>query len=135
MADYQKCAKAVKSDEHWFYDDSLGGYLNAYDWKPYIDFLDQNRDKSFLEEYWGIASAYLHRHTDWKVDSVIHAFNKTREECKQRIQDKDYIITSSISSDWTFWNLAQNYWFYEEVFHNYDFCFSVANSIFVWKKT
>ena len=134
MTDYQKRAKLVQNNEHWFYEASLGGYLNTYDWKSYIEFLNQNRDKSFLEEYWGIASAYLHRHTDWKVDSVIHAFNKTREECKQRIQDKDYIITSSISSDWTFWNLAQNYWFYEKVFHNYDFCFSVANSIFVWKK-
>lgn len=131
--EYRNHANAIKDNNAYFYAASLGGYLPV-EWKAYLDFLDENRNKSFLEEYWGIASAYLHRNSDWKVDSVIHAFNKTREESSGRIMNKDYIITSSSSLHWTFWNLAQNYWLYEKVFHGYDFLFSVSDSIFVWKK-
>ena len=132
MIHYQKDANSVNNSSY-FFDESLGGYLSV-EWKPYLTFLDENRNKSFLEEYWGVTSAYLHRNSDWKVDSVIHAFNKTRDDSSKKILNKDYIITSSDAYEWTFWNLAQNYWFYEYIFHNYDFLFSVYNSIYVWKK-
>ena len=133
MIDCHKRANELKNSNDYFYEASLGGYLPA-SWKPFLVFLDENRNKSFLEEYWGIASAYLHRNSDWKVDSVIHAFNKTREDSSHKILDKDFIITSSSAMDWTIWSISQNYWFYKEVFHNYDFCFSVSDTVFVWKK-
>ena len=131
--EFQKIEKKLKRDKKFFYEASLGGYLSV-DWQSYLSFWDKNKDKSFLEEYWGIASAYLHRNSDWKVDSVIHAFNNTRKESLEKILNKDYIITTNSSIMWSYWSLTQNYWFYEKVFHNYDFCFKVANRVYVWKR-
>ena len=72
---YSSLKNGVASNNNYFFVSDLGGFLHN-DWKAYLNFIRQNRDKTVLEEYWGLWSSFSKSQSPWAVDSVIHALGK-----------------------------------------------------------
>src|SRR5690606_17246588 len=93
------------------------------------------RDKTILEEYWGLWSAMHSKPSLWPVDSVIHALGNVRGIAKATIPSADLVTSTRywISPEWQPWNLSQNFWFYEPLFSNWEPIFFSPTTV-VWKK-
>ena len=128
--------KFINSHAGFTYVDSFGGYLSN-EYSEYIDFVKVNlKNQKFVEEYYGLASAYLNVKPVWKVDSVIHVLgNKLRLDSERKIDSVDYVITTRrLSEDsWQSWSFTQNYWFYKKVLQEFKPVYHGPLTI-IWKR-
>lgn len=131
---YLLAKKTRAQDNAKIYIKELGGYLSK-DFSDYVDFARNNKSSVVLEEYWGIFSAINKSFSSWPVDSVIHALGAMRGRAKDSIRDADLVVTTryKLSTDWQPWNLSQNYWFYDELFKNWEIVTQSPTTI-IWKR-
>lgn len=132
--DYVTLLSAVKNDTEKFYVEELGGYMGS-EWRDYVQLARTNRNKSVVEEYWGVWSAINKKISLWPVDSVIHALGSVREEAGSKLSGADIIISTryATSTRWQPWILSQNFWFYDELFLQWEPTV-VSPTTVVWKK-
>ena len=128
--------KFISNQTEFSYIDSYDGYLS----NEYIDYLafvkDNLKNHNFVEEYYGLASAYFNIKPLWKVDSVIHVLgNKLRADSSNVLNSVDYVITSRYVSGgtWVLWSFTQNYWFYKKVLQEFKPVFYGPQTI-IWKR-
>jgi hypothetical protein len=116
------------------YVDELGGYL-PNDWRPYLDATRDPQLQPIVEEYWGISSAVSGSPSQWKVDSVIHALGSLRQQSRNSLESARTIVSSrySASPDWQPWSVSYNYWFYEELFRNWEVEYVTPKTV-MWRK-
>jgi hypothetical protein len=116
------------------YVDELGGYL-PNTWSPYLEASRDPQRQPIVEEYWGIASAVSGNPSQWKVDSVIHALGDLREESGIGLKNAETIVSSrySTSPDWQAWSVSYNYWFYQELFRNWEVEYVTPKTV-MWRK-
>lgn len=117
---FRSAISDAKKDVTRFYVPELGGYLGK-EWKEYIDLAKQTNETGVFEEYWGIWSATRRSFSAWPVDSVIHALGETRTKAASELQTAKLIITTreDAFSGWVGWNMSQNYWFYQNLLHEW----------------
>ncbi|MEI7973007.1 MAG: hypothetical protein WCH11_01420 [Bdellovibrio sp.] len=135
QADRLVVAKSLrsKSQEKMFVEE-LGGYLpSTFD--SYVDLARAQKGKPVFEEYWGIFSAITKSFSPWPVDSVIHALGKVRDVGQRFLSRVDLVITTrfQLSMGWQPWNLTQNFWFYDNLFKEWDIYF-VSPTTIVWSR-
>ncbi len=108
--DYQE--KSFPKNDNYKYIQEFNGFLNS-ELIPYLDFIEKNKNKPIIEEYWGLWSAYTRKKSLWPVDSVIHALGSVKNITRKEMDnDISYIVTTRLRSRWVPWNLSLNYWFY-----------------------
>jgi hypothetical protein len=133
---YHEIFKIMRKDNlRYFYVPELGGYLDSA-WYDYIAYIKAHQDKTAVEEYSGIWSAFLKKPSIWPVDSAIHALGEVRQVAEQALREKaDVVITSArvVSNEWLDWNVSANYWLYKTLFEFYTPVFYAPTTI-VWEK-
>ena len=119
--EYRNLLISHERDSSKFYVTEFGLYLNS-EWKEYIDFSRENREKNVIEEYWGLWSALNRSFPEWPVDSSIHALGKVRKRAKESLSRADIIISTryKTSTTWQPWNLTMNFWFYDELISRWE---------------
>ncbi len=112
----------------------LGGYIGK-EWKNYLHFARENKDKKLNEEYYGIWSALNNKVSSWPVDSIIHALGDVRNHVKALVPSAELITTTKYSASygWQPWNFVENYWFYDELIRNWSPILTSPMTI-VWEK-
>lgn len=129
----------MQNDPTFFFVPELGGYLESNGFSPdqrYIDFIRAHKDKTTVEEYFGIWSAVLKKNSIWPVDSAIHALGDTRRTAEKALREKaDIVVTSSrwLAEDWLSWSQSTNYWLYKILLESYTPTFYTMTTI-VWEK-
>lgn len=127
----------IANNEDYVYVDSFGGYLSK-EYSRYLDFVRTNlNNKKFVEEFYGLASAYFNIKPLWKVDSVIHVLgSKLRTDSLKAIDSVDYAITTRRIADESYqsWTFTENYWFYKTILQNFKPVFYGPLTI-VWQRT
>lgn len=121
VINYVEYKRAVKNDANLFYSQKLGGYLPLA-WKEHLELAPQKGNLNFIEEYWGLWSAYSSKRVKTKVDAAIHALGKERSNFASALnQLPSFVVTSSLEAGahWQAWSLSANYWFYEILFRHY----------------
>lgn len=125
----------VEKNENFFFVSELGGYLNKKN-QGTVEYVRKNKSLVFLEEYSGIPMAILKQKPITNVDSIIHAMGKKRYSFRQEVEkNKADIVTSSnpVKTAWINWNMAQNWYFYKNLFLNYQIDYKGSRLLF-WKK-
>jgi hypothetical protein len=134
MWQYKTSLAEAKNDSNRFFVPELGGYLGL-EWKEYLNLVRQTETEHVVEEYWGLWSAVRRIFPPWPVDSVIHAFGRTREVAIEKLQSAKVIITTRYSAapEWQPWNLSQNFWLYDELLTNWT-PYALSPTTIVWRK-
>jgi hypothetical protein len=124
----------LSANPQMVYVDELGGYLPKQ-WGPYLEVSRDPRRQPIVEEYWGISSAVSGSRSQWKVDSVIHALGDLRQESQSGLADARTIVSSRFwtSPDWQAWSVSYNYWFYKELFRNWE-VENITPKTVMWRK-
>jgi len=123
-----------RADRIMVFVEELGGYIEPV-FKDYIEFIKENRDKKWVEEYFGIWGATIRRNPDVDVDAMIHALGKDqRESVLKALADADFVTTTHWSNMWTKWNFRQNFWFYDQLIGNFT-PYYLSPTTLVWKRT
>jgi hypothetical protein len=131
---YQAAKAANQADASQMYVNALGGFLPR-NYANYIQLAHQKKKSLIVEEYWGILSAASRSFSPWPVDSVIHALGKTRQQAADALDKADLVTTTRyrLSIYWQPWNLSQNYWLYDQLFHHYDVT-GISPTTVIWQK-
>ena len=131
---YSRELDNVQNNDEFYYVNEFGGYLNV-EWRKYIEFMKQNKNKHVIEEYWGLSSALNKTFSSWPVDSAIHALGDVRKKSAQSLAEADYIVTTK-TVDFSIWqhgSVSQNFWFYKELYLEWEPVLSTPNTT-LWKK-
>ena len=134
--EYDHKRKSLDRDQRFIFISELGGFIDKKNQKT-IEYIRKNKDLIFLEEYSGIPMAIVKQKPITNVDSIIHAMGRKRDSFHKNIkEDKIDIITSTNpeSSPWMNWNMAQNWYFYKNLFINYEIDYKGYRILF-WKKS
>ena len=122
-------------DSERFFVPELGAFLGVV-WREYIEIVRQSKDSHVVEEYWGLWSATQKEFkSTWPVDSVIHAFGRTKETLVASIEAADRIVSTRhlASPEWQSWNLSQNFWFYDKLLTSWT-PYKVSPTTIIWRK-
>lgn len=131
---YYRKLNNTQNNDQLYYVTELGGYLSI-EWKSYLEFIKHNKNKYIIEEYWGLSSALNKTFSSWPVDSAIHALGDVRKKSAQSLVEADYIVTTKTIgfSIWQPWSVSQNFWFYKELYLEWEPILNSPNTT-LWKK-
>lgn len=123
-----------RADRVMVFVSELGGYIEPA-FKDYIDFIKENGDKKWVEEYFGIWGSTIRMNPDTKVDSMIHALGKEQKESVLKaLREAEFVTTTHWTDMYAKWNFRQNFWFYDQLIGNFV-PYYLSPTTLVWKRT